>query len=152
MYRLPMTLAVAITLAASLTWAQSIAPSPTDVARNYLLALDNNDLDTAGALFADESSIFENGGNEGTWSHYREHHLQPEVESIVSFKTTLGEPDVASSKDGTMAVVTWPIEYHIELNEDRSIDSKGVVTFVLVRVEERYRIQHLHWSSRRMKN
>lgn len=152
MYRLLMTIVALTTIVVSLTWAQSPSPSAIDIAQSYLLALDNNDLDVAGALFTDESSVFENGGNEGTWSHYREHHLQPEVEAIVSFKTTLGEPNSTSSKDGSMAVVTWPIEYHIELTEDRSVDSKGVVTFVLVRRGEEFRIQHLHWSSRRQKS
>ncbi len=53
--------------------------SPRDVAAAYLSALEASDLDRAGALFAEDSSVYETGGVEGTWQHYREHHLAPEM-------------------------------------------------------------------------
>jgi hypothetical protein len=91
----------------------------------------------------------ETGGVEGSWANYRSHHIGPELASIDTFKTTLGEPDSFTSKDGSMAVVTWPIEYRIRLKDKRLIESRGTVTFVMVGEDDDYRIRHLHWSSRR---
>lgn len=123
--------------------------SPTEVASAYLDAMDTADLDRAEALFARESSIFEGGGEEGTWKNYREHHIGPELAEFSSFKTTKGKPEEEVSADGSMAMVAWPLEYRIVLKDGKTVESKGTVTFVLVREGGAYRIRHLHWSSRK---
>lgn len=128
---------------------QATPTAPVDVARSYFEAMDRKDLPAAEALFAASSSIFETGGEEGDWAHYRDHHIGAELDAFVRFETRLGEPETESGTDGTMAFVAWPIEYHIELEDGRKIDSRGTVTFVLVLEEEEFRIRHLHWSSRR---
>jgi hypothetical protein len=125
--------------------------TPTDLARTYFEAMDNKDLDAAEALFAESSSIFESGGTEGDWKHYRAHHIGAELDAIKTFETSLGEPEEEISADGAMAFVAWPIEYHIVLQDERVIDSRGTVTFVFVRSAGHFRIRHLHWSSRRLK-
>ena len=123
-------------------------PDAIAVARAYFQAMDRGDLDAAGALFATESSIFERGGVEGDWAHYRTHHLGPELDGISSFKTTLAEPEVQASRDRSLAFVAWPIEYRIELKDGRVIERAGTVTFVMARHGKAYKIRHLHWSSR----
>ena len=125
--------------------------TPTEVAAAYLETMDTADLDRAESLFARESSIFEGGGVEGTWKHYREHHIGPELAEFRSFKTTKGKPEEEVSADGSMALVAWPVEYRIELKDGKVVDSQGTVTFVLVREGDAYRIRHLHWSSRKKK-
>ena len=125
--------------------------SPTEIAAAYLDAMDTADLDRAESLFAKESSIFEGGGEEGTWKHYREHHIGPELAEFSSFKTTKGKPEEEVSADGSMAMVAWPLEYRIVLKDGKTVESKGTVTFVLVREGDAYRIRHLHWSSRKKK-
>ena len=123
---------------------------PREVSAAYLAAIQARDLDAAGALFTRDSTIFETGGEEGTWQHYRDHHLGPEIDGIAAFSIdSKKDPEVTTSRDGTLAVVTWPIEYTISLKDERTIESRGTVTFVLARDEETYRIRHLHWSSRR---
>ena len=124
--------------------------SPTEIARQYFEAVEGGDLDSAGALFASTSSVFETGGQEGDWEHYRTHHLGAEIDAIEQFEIRLADPESESSADGSMAFVTWPIEYHIRLTDGREIESRGTVTFVLVENNGAYRIRHLHWSSRRM--
>ncbi len=123
----------------------------TGVAAAYLDAMESGDLAAAGSLFAAESSVFESGGQEGDWAHYREHHIGPELSQIKGFMISRGENEIQESRDGSMAFVAWPIEYRIELEDLRIIESLGTVTFVLVRVNGGYRIRHLHWSSRRSK-
>ncbi|MEK7330972.1 MAG: nuclear transport factor 2 family protein, partial [Candidatus Eisenbacteria bacterium] len=125
--------------------------SPVDVARAYLAAKDARDLAAAESLFADPSTIFETGAVEGAWKNYREHHIGPEIAGIDTFRTALGEPEVDRSADSTMAFVAWPIEYRIRLKDERLIESRGTVTFVLTRKGQDYRIRPLHWSSRRKK-
>jgi hypothetical protein len=124
---------------------------PTEVAASYLDAMEAADLDKAESLFARESSIFEGGGDEGTWKHYREHHIGPELAELRSFKTTRGKAEQAVSADGSMVMVAWPVDYRIELKDGKVVDSESTVTFVLVREGEAYRIRHLHWSSRKKK-
>lgn len=130
---------------------ESRPATPTEVASAYLDTMDSGDLDRAESLFARQSSIFEGGGEEGTWKHYREHHIGPELAEFKSFKTTKGKPEEAVSADGSMAFVAWPVEYRIALKDGKEVDSKGTVTFVLVREGDAYRIRHLHWSSRKKK-
>ena len=125
--------------------------SPQAVAAAYLAALEVRDLDAAGALFAAESSIFEGGGEEGSWQRYREHHLGPEIGEIKAFAITRGKPEQVLSGDGSMAFVTVPLDYRIELADGKVVESKGAATFVLVREDNRYHIRHLHWSSRKKK-
>ena len=124
---------------------------PVEVAAAYLTAMESGDLEAAEALFAPKSSVFESGGEEGSWQHYREHHIGPELAQIKSFSVSRGEPEVEESQDGSMALVAWPIEYRIALEDQRVIESIGTVTFVLVRGDDGLRIRHLHWSSRKQK-
>lgn len=129
--------------------AETGATTPTEVASAYLEAMDTSNLDRAESLFAQSSSIFEAGGEEGTWQHYREHHIGPELAEFSSFKTTRGKPEEERSADGGMAFVAWPIEYRIVLKDGKAVESKGTVTFVMVPEGGVYRIRHLHWSSRK---
>ncbi len=123
--------------------------TPVEVAAAYLDAMESGDLEAAEALFAPQSSVFESGGEEGTWQQYREHHIGPELDAIESFTIVRGEPEAQTSQDGSMAFVAWPIEYRIQLNDGRTIESRGTVTFVMVVEGAEHRIRHLHWSSRR---
>lgn len=123
---------------------------PTQVAERYFEAMQSLDLDAAGKLFSVTSSVFESGGREGSWTEYREHHIGPENDQIKSFKIIRGEPETAASRDSSMAFVAWPIEYRIDLKDGKVVESRGTVTFMLVREgASEYRIRHLHWSSRR---
>lgn len=137
-------------LAGQQSGTRPAAPTtPTEVASAYLDTMDTADLNRAESLFAKESSIFESGGEEGTWQHYREHHIGPELAEFSSFKTTKGKPEEELSADRSMAMVAWPVEYRIVLKDGKAVESKGTVTFVLVRENGAYKIRHMHWSSRK---
>lgn len=148
MIRLFLLLVTLLLIPASSSSQQNAVPPPTEIARSYFEAMGRKDLDAAEALFAEKSSVFESGSDEGDWAHYRAHHIGAELDAIERFETTLGKPEEEISADGEMAFVAWPIEYHIALRDDREIGSRGTVTFVLVRSGDGFRIRHLHWSSR----
>ena len=123
--------------------------TPVKIASAYLDAMESGDLDAAEALFASQSSVFESGSDEGTWQHYREHHIGPELAEFEAFTITRRKPEAYTSRDGSMAFVTWTIEYRIQLHDGRTIESRGVVSFVMQLEGAEHRIRHLHWSSRR---
>lgn len=129
--------------------APEVTGSPAEVVAAYLEATAAGDLGRAAALVLDESVVFESGGNEGTWSHYREHHLGPEVAQFAAFEIRPGKMATTTSRDGSLALVTLPLEYDITLEGDgRRIESAGTATFSLSLTDGRYRIAHVHWSSR----
>lgn len=129
--------------------AAEVAADPAEVARAYLDATAALDLDRAAELVDERAVVFESGGNEGTWSEYRSHHLGPELAEIAAFEIRPGELATRRSADGTLALVTVPIEYDITLKDGRRIESTGTVTFALGLAGGRYRIDHVHWSSRK---
>ncbi len=64
------------------------------------------------ALFADDSHVFENGKAEGSFTHYMEHHLGPELGEITS--STFCEPTVEITRMGHMAYGRETYTYRIE--------------------------------------
>lgn len=148
--RSQLCLALFVTLLVPTMGGAAARSDPTQVAARYFEAMQSSDLDAAGKLFFKTSSVFESGGREGSWTEYREHHIGPEIDQIKSFSIIRGEPESVAGRDSSMAFVAWPIEYRIDLKDGKVIESRGTVTFILVREEgSEYRIRHLHWSSRR---
>src|SRR3546814_5081556 len=64
-------------------------------------AIEKRDLTGVESLFSPDAQIFESGGVEGKFAHYRDHHLGPELKEFRSFAfsnykiTVRGEGDVA---------------------------------------------------------
>lgn len=112
----------------------------------YREALVSGDADAMTALFAEESAVFENGKDEGSFAHYMEHHLGPELDAIKSF--TFTNPTVAVKRMGHMAFGRETYNYRIELADGRVIDREGVATSVLEHDEEGWKIVQYHSSSR----
>lgn len=137
----------------NVAWSQGISAgadgAPVEVSRQVLEAMETRDLDAAEIHFASASSVFETGAVEGDWHQYRAHHIGRELDSFQRFEMHLGDPEEVRSEDETMAMVAWPLQYHIELHDGSKIDSDGTITFVLVREEDTFRVRHMHWSSRR---
>ena len=63
-------------------------------------------LDTTGTqrLFTANSQVFESGGVEGTYRHYAEHHLGPELNEFSAF--TFSDYRAAVQVDGPYAFAT----------------------------------------------
>ena len=145
--RLSAAIAVGLLGASAAAWSSE--DTPVEVSRRVLQAMEARDLDAAEALFASTSSVFETGTVEGDWAHYRAHHIGKELDAFHRFELKLGDPESVRSGDASMAMVAWPLEYHIELHDGRKIDSVGTITFVLIQEDQIYRVRHMHWSSKR---
>jgi len=107
-------------------------------------------LDDLDELFVlgDKSSVYENGSNEGTWLHCKEHHLAPEQESASSFHFTVKEESAEATGEGFLVKVVG--SFSVEVGEEART-YRAAVSYVLVPMEGQLRILHLHWSSRQMK-
>ena len=103
-----------------------------------------------GALFAEESTIFENGKAEGSFANYMEHHLGPELDAIVSF--TFSDPTLTVTRMGHMAYAYETYGYRIELADGRVVERDGVATSVLAHDADGWKIVQYHSSARAPRN
>ena len=124
------------------------------VMKTYKDAIQN--LTTKGTfdLFAEDSNVFESGGVEGTYAHYIEHHLGPELGHFKSF--TFSDYEIDAQVDGNYAFTTETYVYTIILKpndkgESRTIAKKGVATSILKKMDGKWIIIKTHTSSRNKK-
>lgn len=122
--------------------------------RQYKDAIQNLDIDNTFALFTDNSEVFEQGGVEGSYRHYVEHHLGPELGHFKSFDFSGYAIDVVLA--GDYAFTTETYHYKIVLQPDdegnsREIVKKGLATSILQKTESGWKIFKTHSSSRKAK-
>lgn len=108
-------------------------------------------LDTSGIpkLFVANSKIIEQAKDEGTISHYLEHHLGPELKDFKSFKFSNYKVDV--KLNGNYAYTTESYLYTIVLKDDKEIKSNGFATSVLQKIKSEWKIVQSHSSFRKAK-
>jgi len=124
------------------------------VMKSYKDALQNLTTEGTFELFTEDSKVFESGGVEGSYAHYIEHHLGPELGHFKSF--TFSDYDIDVQVDGTYAFTTETYIYTIVLKtndkgESRTIAKKGVATSILKKIGEKWKIIKTHSSSRNKK-
>ena len=124
------------------------------IMESYKEALQN--LTTTGTfeLFAKDSEVFESGGVEGSYAHYIEHHLGPELREFKSF--TFSDYKIDVQIDIPYAFTTETYSYTIVLNPNEKgkasiINKKGVATSILKKIDDKWQIIKTHSSSRNHK-
>ena len=118
------------------------------VLKEYSNAIEKLDVAGTEKLFTADSKIYESGGSEGSYSHYLEHHLTPELKEFKSFRFSdyTAEVEVA----GNYAFVSETYNYTIVLEKDNAeVKRKGVATSVLTKVNGQWKIMISHNSSRK---
>ena len=108
-------------------------------------------LDAAGTerLFTPDSTIFETGGVEGSYSNYLAKHLGPELGHFKSFKFSDYKVDVRF--EGPVALATETYTYWIEPKEGEVAQRRGVATSVLKKIGGQWKILSMHNSARKPK-
>merc|ERR1711976_492285 len=124
------------------------------VMKSYKDALQNLTTEGTFELFTKDSEVFESGGVEGTYNHYIEHHLGPELGHFKSF--TFSDYEIDVQLDAPYAFTTETYIYTIVLNPDdkgnsRTIKKKGVATSILKKIDGKWKIIKTHSSSRNTK-
>lgn len=108
-------------------------------------------LDTVGVanLFIVNSKVFEQAKDEGTISHYLQHHLGPELKAFKSF--TFSEYKVDVTIAGNYAFSTETYLYTIVLAKDgKEVKSKGVATSILNKTKDGWKIAQIHSSYKKL--
>ncbi|MFC5423773.1 YybH family protein [Bosea eneae] len=95
----------------------------------YKSAVENLDASGAVQLFAEDSTVFENGTSEGTFSHYLGHHLGPELREVRAFRYS--DHSVIVKVEGAMAVASETYRFRIEPKHGEPIERQGVATSAL---------------------
>jgi len=124
------------------------------VMKTYKDALQNLTTEGTFELFTEDSKVFESGGVEGSYAHYIEHHLGPELGHFKSF--TFSDYEIDVQVDAPYAFTTETYVYTIVLNPDdkgdsRTIKKKGVATSILKKMDGKWKIIKTHSSSRNKK-
>lgn len=114
----------------------------------YKDAIIRMDVSQTPALFWEDSAIFENGGVEGTFAYYLEHHLGPEFDILSSFE--FRDHQITIEIDGDTAFVSETYTYHITFADParEPIERRGVATSVLRKRNGEWRFDIYHSSSR----
>ncbi len=130
--------------------SQQPAPSGKAIARAYIAGMEAADLDGLNALFIgdDKSSILENASDEGSWEHYRDHHLKPEMDVVKGFKFDIVKE--AEESHGPVTLVQQTGTFSVEVRGEK-LEYRVAVSYVIVLEDKQPRIAHLHWSSRPQK-
>jgi len=134
--------------------AQEEKEAVLNVMKSYKDALQNLTTEGTFKLFSENSEVFESGGVEGTYAHYIEHHLGPELGHFEKFEFSDYEIDV--QVDAAYAFTTETYIYTIVLKADekgdtRTIKKKGVATSILKKMNGEWKIIKTHSSSRNSK-
>ncbi len=114
------------------------------VATAFGKALAAGDSVAALALLHPDAVIFEGGAWESL-DDYRKGHLRADMRFLQGLKQETLRDVVKVS--GDLALVTRESSTTGTVGE-RTIDSVGAETMVLVRTQEGWKIRHIHWSSR----
>lgn len=118
------------------------------VLKQYNSAIEKLDVSGTEKLFTADSKIFESGGIEGTYAHYLEHHLMPELKEFKSFR--FSDYKVDAQVDGNYAFTTETYNYIIIVAKNNTeVKRKGVATSVLKKVKGEWKIIINHSSSRK---
>lgn len=119
------------------------------VLSQYKAAIERLNTTGTEALFTADSTVFETGGVEGSYSNYLAKHLGPELGHFKAFKFSNYKVDVRF--EGPVALATETYDYRIEPKEGEAIQRRGVATSVLRKIDGRWKILSTHSSARKPK-
>lgn len=143
-----LSLAVLAALAASLTVSSATdlpVADPVVVVDEFHNALNRGDANAAAALLDDKALIYEEGDAERSKAEYAGHHLAADIAFLAHIEERVLKRD--SGTDGALAWVATEAEMTGQVG-DKTIDRFTTETMILHRVGGRWRILHIHWSSR----
>jgi hypothetical protein len=123
--------------------------------KSYKDALQNLTTDGTFDLFTDNAKVFEQGKAEGTYQNYINHHLGPELEHFKSFQFSNYEVDVIVNLPYAFTTETYNYTIVLKANEEkkteeRTIESKGVSSSVLEKINGSWKIINSHSSFKKL--
>ena len=142
-------IALALALAAfvggpAVAAAQSAEAAVIAVVDSYHAALAGGDSTTALSLLAEDVTILESGGVEDK-EHYRSGHLAGDMRFAQAVPRVRDAVTVRMMGDVAWA---WSTNVAEGRMGEREINTQGAELMVLARVDGRWMIKAIHWSSR----
>lgn len=114
----------------------------------YDAAFNAKDLAKLAAFYHPDVTIYEGAGINTGWTDYRDRHLGPELKAFQNLQFAHSNINVTVQAGGQSAFATSRYTLKAKTGE-RTIDSEGLVTYVLIKsAEGAWQIQHSHTSSR----
>lgn len=125
--------------------AVSAANTPVAAVDAFHAALAKGDTRAALDVLADDVLIFESGGVERNRAEYASHHLAADAAFSAAVRRTL-----VSRSHGDAGDAAWvtSVETVAGTYRGRAINLRSVETMILRRVAGKWRIGHIHWSSK----
>ena len=141
------TTILAICLASTVAFAQEDkdAAAVTETLTKYAAAIQNKDMAEIEkyVVTTDEFTIFEGGHINWGWADYKDHHLGPELERFIEI--TYSFADIKPHVYGNMAYATLKSSIAVKMKE-REFAGESLVTAILVKSGDGWKIKHLHTS------
>lgn len=126
----------------------SFASAPTDTVAAFHAALVAGDKVKVTELMAPDALIYESGYVEASFAEYAGHHLGEDMAfAKTSSRKVLKQ---AERTEGKLAIVTQETETTGTTN-GKALYVFGTETSVLEKQDGKWRIVHVHWSSRKAK-
>ena len=129
--------------------------SVRETMKKYKDAIQNLTTEGTFELFTPYATVFEQGKVEGTYKDYIDGHLGPELGHFKSF--TFSDYEIETTVNLPHAFTTENYLYTIVLKEDkargtkeRTIESKGVATSILEKIDGAWKIIHSHTSFKKL--
>lgn len=120
------------------------AATPVGAVVAFHAALASGDTAAALELLAEDVQIFESGSVESSRTEYASHHLTSDAAFSAAVPRTLVSR--SNGEDGTSAWV-MSVETVTGTYRERPINSRSVETMLLRKIDDQWRIVHIHWSS-----
>lgn len=118
--------------------------SPAGMVDAFGAALKAGDAEMVESLLLPDVLIAEGGGAERSFAEYAGHHMPADMAFTKAVEFALKDRKVIEGHD--MATVISSSQVHGEF-QGKTIHSASMETMVLKRVDEQWRIAHIHWSS-----
>lgn len=107
-------------------------------------ALQNGDESTVRLLLADDVLIFESGGVERSRHEYADHHMQADIAFLQHMQVTKLEHHIKVNGETAVSISRSKIQGRYK---DKDIDVESMETLLLMKVEGKWQIIHVHWSN-----
>ena len=124
----------------------SFASAATDTVAAFHAALVSGDKAKVTELMAPDTLIYESGHVEGSFAEYAEHHMGDDMAFAKASSRKVVKQ--AERAEGMLAIVTEQTET-TGTSKGKALHVFGTETYVLEKEGEKWRIMHVHWSSRR---
>ena len=139
-----------VVMAAVMTTAGAAQSAEGEIAeffKSYDAAFNAKDMAKLATLYHKYVTIFEGAGINRGWIDYRDNHLGPELKSFENLQWAHSNIVVHILGDASAYVTAdYSIKYKVG---ERSVDSGGIATHVLVKEQGAWKIRHSHTAARR---